>query len=646
MNHQETISSHYAILIGINAYPEKPIPSGVRDVQNVKKYLKELPYHVDIEIFTASGSSESGVSSPIELPTFWPTHEHVTSALKRAASAEAGDFVYVHFSGHGTRAEPCGVFSNESTGDLALVVLDGTGSIQYLWGEDLSHLIKIMIDKGILVTLVLDCCFSATVYRADEPDVRFLPYNPAINAGPAQKPRELLQSTGETYRDVSMLPNWMLNPNGYAILCASGPDEVAIGPRFGKDKEKHGALTYYLLESLKEVGPAKRHKDIYDNLSVKFRKSGLQQHPVRYGNKRQGFFDHVQSDVAALTVPIIQKRDKGLQLQAGHAHGINDGDQFILCPWGSADLRSEMQESSVMARVTHARAFTSDLERLEDQISVPVKTGWVGRATSSSCLRKFPIQLDSSLSQRDEWLTAFNERSIDAHIEMVEQSFSFHILTNGNNDIEILDQSNQRIPYLLTALQDGSDIKRICEMVEHLVRYEFVKSLSNNILGQSFPESFRFDVYMLKGQEVIRHGTLVELEDGTEVRLVVQNNGTKSLYLSVYALGPCWEIENVIHGSYEVIPPKLPQLKFRGATKKKIKTTVPEELRDEGYRQCQDVIKVFITSRPATFDLLELPKLNEKAKRSPASEEDRTEDDDDLFEHWVALNFSIRTFAK
>jgi hypothetical protein len=370
--------SHYAVLIGINTYPKKPIPSGVRDVQNIKKYLEELPYHVDIEILTTSENSESGVFSPTQEPMHWPTHENVTSALKRAACAEAGDFVYIHFSGHGTREEPCSAFSNESTGDLALVVLDGKGSMQYLWGTELADLVKNMVDKGILVTLVLDCCYSAAVYRKDDPDVRFLPYNPAIDAKSVPKPREVLRSTEETYRDASMLPNWLINPNGYAILCACGPHEEAIGPSFNGD-EKQGALTYFLLETLKEVGPAKRHMDIYANLCVKFRKSPLPQHPVLYGNKRQGFFNHITLGDVRITASIIQRRGKNLQLQAGRAHGISDGDQFVLCHWNNADHSLELQRCSVIARVIRSRAFTSDLDQLDKQTSTSVKTGWVAR---------------------------------------------------------------------------------------------------------------------------------------------------------------------------------------------------------------------------------------------------------------------------
>ena len=59
-------------------------------------------------------------SGPDETPELWPTYGNVTSSLKEMSSrAKAGDFIYIHYSGHGTR------IPNSSTGDLALVLLEG-----------------------------------------------------------------------------------------------------------------------------------------------------------------------------------------------------------------------------------------------------------------------------------------------------------------------------------------------------------------------------------------------------------------------------------------------------------------------------------------------------------------------------------------
>jgi hypothetical protein len=65
--------------------------------------------------------------------------------------------------------------------------------------------------------------------------------------------------------------------------------------------------------------------------------------------------------------------------------------------------------------------------------------------------------------------------------------------------------------------------------------------------------------------------------------------------------------------------------------------TVPPIM--SGYGSCEDIIKVFITSQPTLFDLLELLNLNELGK---IKIEDRiSRPSNHGLEDWVALNFPI-----
>ncbi len=166
------VPTHYAILIGIDAYPKNPLGSCVQDVQKIKKCLEGKVQSLAIRTLTASSGD-----SPLERLESWPTCHNVISALEAATSrAKPGDFIYIHYSGHGTRLKPYFDRSNQATGDLALVLLGGDPSREMcLQGAVLAHRLKAMVDKGLVVTVVLDCCFSASVYRSAIPDVRYLP---------------------------------------------------------------------------------------------------------------------------------------------------------------------------------------------------------------------------------------------------------------------------------------------------------------------------------------------------------------------------------------------------------------------------------------------------------------------------------------
>jgi hypothetical protein len=161
------------------------------------------------------------------------------------------------------------------------------------------------------------------------------------------------------------------------------------------------------------------------------------------------------------------------------------------------------------------------------------------------------------------------------------------------------------------------------------------KSLVNKTAAAAFRDSFH--VQIVSGQDVFGPGKQIEARHDSIIEVMIENLGETGIYAHVYNLGPCWRVKSILHGTYEKIPPHDGDLNT-AKCKKKIRMTIPPVMHQHG--SCDDVIKVFITSQPTSFDLLELPNLDELARRSsnrishPYSRES---------EDWVALNFPIRT---
>ena len=136
-------------------------------------------------------------------------------------------------------------------------------------------------------------------------------------------------------------------------------------------------MSSLLLETLQWAGLHKRHGDIYHRLLGKFKGYGLRETPVLYGNRNQGFFGRVIGDISAATIPVVKKNGV-LELQAGHAQGLQIDDQFVLYPLASNERDCRPQDS-VVTRVVGTRAFTSDLEQVDKLCIHPPRTGWIGR---------------------------------------------------------------------------------------------------------------------------------------------------------------------------------------------------------------------------------------------------------------------------
>lgn len=105
-----------------------------------------------------------------------------------------------------------------------------------------------MVERGLLVTLILDCCYSGSVLRAGRvqgADVRAIEYNPAVEAASPQDPGPF--GSDSTLRNAQIpLDQWLVNPNGYTILAAYAPHERAWELKT-EGGERRGALSYFLV---------------------------------------------------------------------------------------------------------------------------------------------------------------------------------------------------------------------------------------------------------------------------------------------------------------------------------------------------------------------------------------------------------------
>ncbi|KAF2804947.1 uncharacterized protein BDZ99DRAFT_491010 [Mytilinidion resinicola] len=499
---QHAITTHYAILIGINAYPESPMRGCMRDVQQVRKIIEEMPNPVHIQMFTASPAEDSNLSPLAESPELWPTYDNVTSSVKKiTSSAKPGDFVYIHYSGHGTTIKASGGSSIKSPGDLALVLLEVTDrtNMRYLRGLELAYLLRDMVEKGLTVTLVLDCCFSGSVVRKDSM-VRCLSYDPQTDAAYPLDPSQSLSLEAEAsrpaYRDVSLRPNWLVNPDGYTILTACGPTEVAKELVLNQNGERHGVLSYFLLRTFAKLGGVGgKQQHIYHHLCARFRetreKRKNEQNPMFYGNKNLCFFGRATPRIRSAPIPIIKKPDGSIQLEAGQAHGICDHDQFSVHPLGSAKEDSVSNRTLVIATVTQVRALTSTLKVLETK-SVYVETGWMATALTYLSLRKFPVRLELGLPHPGDWTAALQERRSldvsDSSNTILGRPISFYVAMDSDNGYEIRDETNQPVVHVPTTTSHQDGIKEKAQpQCEDIIKV-FLTIRSTSFMSLELPE--------------------------------------------------------------------------------------------------------------------------------------------------------------
>lgn len=680
--------TRYALLIGVCFTPRerreewKPLRGCVRDVREIEKHLAKLSPNVDIQTLTAS-LSDLDASCPAEGAEDLPTHSNVVSSLENIIlRAPTGSFVYIHFTGHGTAIEPKSRFANRSTGELALVVLatDDQTKIQYLWGSELAYSLRRMVEKGLKVTLVLDCCASGSVVRDKaDPSIRWLPYDPTIDAAHATMSGQSLATEGETapptFRGASMLPNWLIHPDGYAVLTACGPSEIAREIEVGAGKW-HGALSYCLVRTfVNRGGVGGKLQHIYAHLCARFREKKVAQTPMLYGNMKLGFFGDSSPDGDAVLIPVIKNEGHGFQLGAGEAHGVHEGDKFGLCLDHRERGPQPEEQDAVYFQVTRVGPLMSDLKALG---RTPTRSGMTAKACTMLALRKFRVLLDAELPRREVWELATRERpSLDIQCGSDRRpgiSFSFHVIIPAEDGYEVRDESGRKIrdlPPLPYDLEVDADY--VLGVLEHLAKFKLVENLANSSPADpahTFRESFSVHLVDSAGK-IIQPGCLqqgafhpgcshpeclADVEDGEELELVVRNKerlGGRDLLFYFFNLAcASWEIVDLLQGNHEVIPPSFSsrhETDFptgtTGELRREITMIVPDQLVCRGIHQCEDILKIFLTTQLTSFASLELGEIGEAAPPHRTSGE-RGPSSEFASQDWAALNFRIRTYLK
>ena len=359
-NQRASSSKLYALLIGIDRYLPNQLPGGgyypslagcVRDIDHVEDFLLYKLGLPTKQILKLSASNSIGSPEPTEPREQWPTYTNMVKKFQHLIEiTQSGDCIYIHYSGHGGRASTAFPDLKGATGlDEVLVPTDiGNTETRYLRDVEMAHLIKTMVDKGLIVTVVFDSCHSGGATRgmggAVARGIEEIDTTPRPTDSMVASPQQLEEtwqemSTGGT-RNVKAGSGWLLEPKGYTLLAACRASELAYEYAFD-GRERNGALTYWLLDSLKQIGPGLSYKMVHDRVLAKVHSQFERQTPQLQGEGDRVVFgsDTVQPQLAALVLQIDNVGDRVL-LNVGQAHAVRKEARICRLPVGHAGLYS------------------------------------------------------------------------------------------------------------------------------------------------------------------------------------------------------------------------------------------------------------------------------------------------------------------
>ena len=648
-------AGRWALLIGIDFYKSLPLQGAVRDAEDFSQRIERRYIITDIVLLTASTPTDANTVHPPENPDSLPTFENVTSRLERiTANARDGDLVYIHFAGHGTQKKN----SDNPTGDLALVLYDRMTGYRYLHGQHFANILKGMVDKGLLVTVVLDCCFSGGVVRDDHSKsfgLRTLPYDSRPDIA---YPLTILDQA-DVSRDAHHKRNWLVNPTGYTILAACSPFEEA--GEFEHEGTVHGALSSMLglaLDHYEQSGTRMAFQSLFWYIQSRFKSEYPKQSPVLYGNRGRCFFDR---DVMGMDMiaPSIFQRDGRLYLEAGEAHGVHTGDQYELFSLNTSPSTRNLDNNLTEATVTSVRGLTSELEIVNNRSNeVPVYTGWRGRPRTYSTPSKIAVRfLDYDVDEYHQ--TAIHrETRVAPYVNGDEQQYPYlRVSLNNEGNYEFHDQSDQAI-VAVPAVAAG-DKAALYRVLEHLAIFKYFQQIKNKSPSLDFTAQLTDN-----SGKIIDSEACVDSNKSETVTLTICNHGKKDIYVALFNLGPLYQVKDLLDDEPFLAMPGSKSAHLKGKypweEKRIFMTTVPDYFKQDGIDMCLDEFKLFVTSRPTMFSQFLLPEItnvfrgpDERTREIPSNqravEVERSIQEqgyDPREGKWTTQSFYVRTTAK
>lgn len=299
----------YGILIGINysvrpkTYLQKYFESlcgAVNDITQAQEYMESHHSFERLRILKSTKTNpQDGKEDPDEPKEQWPSRENIIKAFDDTTEEVVkGDWVYIHYSGHGSRIESiyADIKADSTTQDEILVPYNFNITQDGLRDLELMILLYHLVKKGALITVVLDCCHSGGAMRGGLGDDNTTDLARGLS-GEDLFPEELSKKKPDE-RFVKLAAenlhlfqrasravvqsNWVYEQIGYTLLAACRMDQLEY--ESDVDGKPYGRLANHLFEFLSESsakeGAGITPQLVHRMIVAKHQKAGYREVPI------------------------------------------------------------------------------------------------------------------------------------------------------------------------------------------------------------------------------------------------------------------------------------------------------------------------------------------------------------------------------
>lgn len=497
----------------------------------------------------------------------------------------------------------------------------------------------------MIVTVILDCGHSGGATRG-EAEVRGMD---VVDDKPLLFGQKVIISleTQKSWKEAEILG--LKAAGKYVVVAACRQNEFAYEYAFNRATgERNGALTYWLLDTLRQQNAGQTYKDLVDRVRAKINTQFSYQTPILMGPRNRKLFgNELSEEVNAVSVLKVGKNAETNEIEAwlaiGQINGISKGAELAIYPQNT-DLKQKENRVAI-ARIIQ-RWETDSLCKLEPIEGKEFKVEQGDRAVlvsrSVNLVRKVLLfeqkeatleeianhQLPSNellpqiYKQQKVALEAVkNALSGNGWVELAEyvededddEGIAYQVALNNEGEYEICDRTGNAYKNIVPVKFDKRDAaKIIVKRLVHLAKFHATAEIDNDpdspLAGKLSVEWLGTSDTYDTGDPIPERDKLTKFADpnkptvkvGEYVFLSIRNDSKQTLNVAALNLDAEWAIEQIlpIYDSFLTLE----------AGQEKVVPLKPTL--DGNDDSVENTVKVFGTLDAANYRVLELPSLD------------------------------------
>lgn len=325
-------TSQWAVIAGIDLYsstePQTNLRGCCNDALLVSDFLHRslgLPEE-NISLHLSANTSYTTRPSRQRPPNFKPgfATEFFRSLDHVRDHANPGDFVHIHFSGHGTRGPTRHPdIKSAAAQDERLCFFDNE-----VTDVEFGKKLDVMSEPphSLVLFVTLDCCFSGGASRwGNDTAVRCKPEDISRRGEPSENVR----------RDATPRQSWLYRDRGYNVMAACQPyEKSAEGP--DRSGYVHGAFTSHLISQLNNLGDHRavttygRFQGVLETALKANLSKVTTQKPMHLGPPNRMLFQSLTCNRSDKVSYVVRANQDEVEIEKGQASGARIGDVYRL----------------------------------------------------------------------------------------------------------------------------------------------------------------------------------------------------------------------------------------------------------------------------------------------------------------------------